>query len=517
MRCTLVLALLIGTDSAPAAPEPASHGALPAGWHTGRVASGRPYFFTTEDPGTIHWSLPEQKAAPEPPAPAQAVVASPKQQAATAEHEATTAEEPTEGGHRRRLEPGEHAVATLREGGRQLVRVARTHDGEGFDGGLAYTVTAPGGEGRRPRHQRMSATEVASAQPRFTEPVDGQVFVAGGDDAEAPAANITAVLDSPHLELGSGFELCIELFGQPLRRRRDGTPRVDKTSYIDEGESLLLECFDESLPLDLSDLPPGHFRLVAYVTASEEAFSEPLAASTTIAVTVLSEPDTRVAPSYDWQQLESWQTVGPGLELDASVEARRRGGAPAARIPPRWELNVPLMPAAFGTLAFTVGRETTVDDIARAAVRAAEKAAAQQPKLQCEPGHVHDVGLLLDGDDLLKADDAAPTVEQLQLFVRRSRMRIQVKACVPSAQLRKMRAYVERRSTEGDNDGRDEERPMDKFDALDLHEHPAHTPPPQPDPGFPLTAEAQAELRLRESIGRWAGKERDKLLDRPSE
>ena len=58
---------------------------------------------------------------------------------------------------------------------------------------------------------------------------------------------------------------------------------------------------------------------------------------------------------------------------------------------------------------------------------------------------------------------------------------------------------------------------MDKFDAMDLHEHPAHTPPPQPDPGFPLTPEAQAELRLRESIGRWAGKERDKLLDRPSE
>ena len=448
-----VLLLCLGA----AAHTSSAGGPLPPGWHRRQLASGQTYYLADDEPGVVKWSLPEPKAGP-----AAATVAD---------------REVPDSGHRRRvLATGERAVATLSEGGRQLVRGARTHD-EGYAGGVSYTVTTTSGH-----HRRLPEHAVQEAAVQFESPTDGAVLVA---PAEHPAVNLSAALSSEHLRYARGeYQLCIELLGAPLLRQPDGTPRVDAASYeaADAFESMSVACFDELQPLELLDLPPARFRLLATIHGE----GEPHLPNATVDITVLGRADTYVVASYDWQRMEPWQSAGQGLEVNQSSSMVR-----FVRIPPRWALDLPLAPSAFGTLSLEVESSTTVDFIRAKALKWAEEIASGSPKRRCAPGHVHRIVLSLDGTTLLHGGE---TVSSLDLWRRRASLRVQVSNCEESPELQQIKDFVKRRS----------------LDAMDVHEHPAHSLPPLPDPGFPLSAEDHAKLRLQASLARWAARERDK-------
>merc|ERR1711871_1445185 len=144
--------------------------------------------------------------------------------------------------------------------------------------------------------------------------------------------SLSTTLVSDHLQYGQGhYQLCVEVFGSPLLRHADGTPRVDAASYDAAGmfESMSVGCFDELQPLQLSDLPPGRFRLLATIHGDK---GERLP-NTTMDMTVLSKNDAYVVASYDWQRMEPWQSVGAGLDVKSTSTSER-----LVRIPPRWEL-----------------------------------------------------------------------------------------------------------------------------------------------------------------------------------
>lgn len=432
---------------------------LPAGWHRRQLASGQTYYLADDEPGVVKWSLPEPKASPVSPA------------AATVDRKVP------DSGHRRVLTTGEPAVVTLSEGGRQLVRVARTHD-EGYAGGVSYTVTTTSGH-----HRRLPEHAVQEAAVQFESPTDGAVLVAA--PAEHPAVNLSAALSSEHLQYAQGeYQLCIELLGAPLLRQPDGTPRVDPASYeaSDAFKSMSVACFDELQPLELLDLPPARFRLLATIHKDGGQHLP----NATVDITVLGEADTHVVASYDWRRMEPWQSAGQGLEVNQASSTVR-----FVRIPPRWELDLPLAPSAFGTLSLEVEASTTVDFIRANAVKWAEEIASGSPQRRCAPGHIHRIVLSLNGTTLL---DGRETVSSLDLWRRRALLRVQVSNCEESPELQQINEFVKRRS----------------LDAMDVHEHPAHSLPPLPDPGFPLSTEDHAKLRLQASLARWAAKERDK-------
>eukprot|EP01043_Picozoa_sp_COSAG02_P077603 COSAG02_NODE_17063_length_1031_cov_1.333691_1_plen_262_part_10 len=247
------------------APRADGAGPLPAGWHKRQLASGRSYYLSDDEPGVVKWGLPEPTAS------------------------ATTVagrEELPGSGHRRILATGERAVATLAAGEQQLVRVARTHD-EGYAGGVSYTVTTTSGH-----HRRLPEDAVQEAALLFESPADGAVLVAA--PGEHPAVNLSTTLSSAHLHYGQGdYQLCIELLGAPLIRQADGSPHMDAASYEAAGafESMSVGCFDELQPLELSDLPPGRFRVLATIHGEGEQHFLPNA---TIDMTVLAKPDTNV-------------------------------------------------------------------------------------------------------------------------------------------------------------------------------------------------------------------------------
>jgi hypothetical protein len=204
-------------------------------------------------------------------------------------------------------------------------------------------------------------------------------------------------------------------------------------------------------------------------------------------MTVLAEADTYVVASYDWQRMEPWQSAGAGLDVKqlSSTSARY------VRIPPRWELDLPLTPSAFGTLSLEVESSTTVDFIRARALKWVEEIASGSPQRQCAPGHVHRIVLSLNGTALMHG---AETVANLDLWRRHALLRVQVSNCEETPELQQIKDFVKRRS----------------LDAMDVHEHPAHSLPPDPDPGFPLSTEAHAALRLQASLARWAAREREK-------
>jgi hypothetical protein len=457
-------------------------GVLPPGWHRRQLATGQTYYTSDYDPpGQIQWELPSGSAsstatAPDPGGSSEGVGAPESSDAAVDRVAADS-------GHRK-LAAGERAVAIFADGGRQLVRVARAHD-EGYAGGVSYTVTTAAGQ-----HRRLQQSEVEEAGVRFESPADGAVLVAAlGDD---PAVDVSATLESSHLELGEGYyQLCVELFGAPLLREPDGTPRVDALSYTEAGtlESLSVGCFDELQPLDLSDLPPGHFRLLASIHGKDDLHSP----NATVDLSVLREEDTRVVASYSWRPMEPWQTAGDRLELNGSSSP---AGPRLVRIPPRWELHRPLAPSAFGTLAMEVGASTTVGTIRAEAVKQVEAIASQSPRQRCSPGHVHRIDLSLDGTVLPTERDTDETVASLNLWTRHASLNVEVSSCEESPELKQIKDFVKRRS----------------LDAIDVHEHPAHSLPPDPDPGFPLSTEAHAKLRLDASLAKWASRERGKKL-----
>lgn len=434
-------------------------GALPAGWHRRQLASGQAFYISDDEPGVVKWSLPEPQASP-------AAV--------------TVAErEVPDSGHHRLHKTGQQVVATLAEGGRQLVRVARAHD-EGYAGGISYTVTTASGH-----HRRLPQYAVQEGVVQFESPKDGAVLVAA--PREHPTVNLSTTLSSAHLQYGQGqYQLCIELFGSPLLRQTDGTPRVDPASYEAAGafESMSVGCFDELQPLELSDLPPGRFRLLASIHATDDQHLP----NATIDITVLSEADTHVVASYEWQRMEPWQSAGAGLEVNQSSSTLER----FVRIPPRWEFDLSLIPSAFGTLSLEVESSTNVDVIHAGARKLVEEIASVSPQRRCAPGHIHRIELSLDGTALT---DGEETVSSLDLWRRRASLRVQVSSCEESPELQKIKDFVKRR-----------------LEVMDVIEHHAHTLPPEPDPGFPLPTEAHAKLRLQASLARWAAREREKLI-----
>ena len=455
-----------------AAPSTATaSGLLPPGWHRRQLDSGQPYFLDAT--GSIHWALPPAAAAAD---------------AADARASAVPPGEQTVGessGAHRRLEHGASVVANL--GGWQLVRVARTHD-EGYVGGVSYTVTTASGH-----HRRLSAREIWQAKVEFLSPASGVVLVAAGEGEEA-AANLTATLTSEHLELGTGYQLCVELFGAPLVRRADGsTPRVDAAAYAAGGdlESMSVGCFDELQPLELEDLPPGHFRLFASIHGGSAA--HPPNATHTVELTVLSVADTLLYAGYDWQELAPWQTAAPELEYNASTNR--------ARVPPQWELHEVLAPPAFGSLTMAISRATTVRSIRAAALKVAEAYAAEDrsenEKRRCKPGHVHQIAILLNGTAL--ADEAA-TAESLDLWRQWPLLSVQVRGCEESPELRRIKGFVKRRS-------------LDPIGLHDEDDHPAQSLPSEPEHVY-FPGEEYGKLRMDASLARWAGKERAKLHGR---
>jgi len=447
-------AVWLGLFAVRCAPRADGAGPLPAGWHKRQLASGRNYYLSDDEPGVVKWRLPEPTVSP----------------AAT-----TVVGREELSRHRRVLATGERAVASLAEGGQQLVRVARAHD-EGHAGGLSYTVTAASGH-----HRRLPEDAVQEAVLLFESPADGAVLVAGGENA---AVNLSTTLSSTHLHYGQGrYQLCVELLGAPLLRQADGSPLMDTASYTGAFESISVGCFDELQPLELSDLPPGRFRLLATIHGEDEDHLP----NATIDMTVLAKADTYVVASYDWQPMEPWQSAGAGLDVNQSSSTSAR----YIRIPPRWELNLPLTPSVFGTMSLEVESSTTVDFIRARALKLVEEIASGSPQRQCAPGHVHRIILSLNGTTLTHG---AETVANLDLWRRHTLLRVQVTNCEETPELQQIKDFVKRRS----------------LDAMDVHEHPAHSLPPEPDPGFPLSTEAHAALRLQASLARWAAREREK-------
>eukprot|EP01043_Picozoa_sp_COSAG02_P043894 COSAG02_NODE_3863_length_6129_cov_2.692869_3_plen_283_part_00 len=94
---------------------------------------------------------------------------------------------------------------------------------------------------------------------------------------------------------------------------------------------------------------------------------------TAVLFSVVEESATQLKHSYDWQKVESWQTVPQGMEVSLPVgnsAADANDGQKRARIPPRWQLQVYIEPKV-GFLRVDVGPTTTLGSIRAAAARRA--------------------------------------------------------------------------------------------------------------------------------------------------
>jgi hypothetical protein len=473
--CVLAAVALAPTPLYAPGGQVSSSAVVPAGWHVGVVADGRRYFVHADEPDTVHWTLPTpglgppaaHPPLPSPPGAAAETTASIGEAAATALTRSA----------RRRLGVGD-VVATHVRGQRRLVTVAAEHDLGG--GEYSYTVSArqgpsegQGPEGATMMHYRRGHDQIDTEMLRFRAPRDGQVYVSSSGEH---VANITVEWASLYADMGHTGELCLRLEWTAMRWRGASggaspandssgqpppvppvppptppTPETAPDAYLGaRWEELASACFDEppdDEQLVLFDIPEGQLRLQGSWTAASSTGlgqHEPsgvgvaATAETTTSFTVMSEADTLMRPSYEWQRVQApWQVVAVGMELQESGSggAGAGGGGPTlARVPPRWTFVHAVEPGG-GELSLAVGRATTVGEIRAAAQRLVQRGGGgrsagrggagaggggrsregggQQERGVCGRGLSPHVELAVDGE--LLADDAA-TVEELQLF-----------------------------------------------------------------------------------------------------
>lgn len=138
-------------------------------------------------------------------------------------------------------------------------------------------------------------------------------------------------------------------------------------------------------------------------------------------------PQEPFTPSYDWQIVDAWQTVPPGMEVKMPLDGHSHK---TARIPPQWRLQLGLG-AVPGFARLEVTRATAVHEL-RASIAAtvtttlAQRWAAKNAPLTAAdapfpPTGAHSVLLLLGKTQALRDDE---TAENLNLFGRRSELRV---------------------------------------------------------------------------------------------
>jgi hypothetical protein len=419
-------------------------GTLPPGWHSGLVVSGRRFFYHESEPGEISWELPPGPHGGPPPA-SEAEAALPP---------------PTE-----RLFVGGEVLATLDDGTREIVRVAREHDSFTLGERYSYTVTDVSG-----RHRRLQRGQLEAGMLRFVAPRDGAVVVAA---AERASASIAVNVTNLYVEMGRSGQLCVELVWSPLQRRvpmslvaSSALAIVDPDEYVDEAASTVADaCFNgprEELVLD--DLPIGHLRLEGSWRPGDN--NQPVARAS-VAFTIIGVDDSVVFPTYDWQVVEEWQSIPAGVQI--TDDGRR------VRIPQRWTMTGHVEPE--GEVQVEVGRGSTVGDIRAAALRLVSA------RRRCGQGHKPSVSLRLHG--VVLANDSSP-LDTIGLFASRDALSLE-SSCDESVRLGLLKNFFGKRLA---------------ADAMVETEA---------EPGHPLPLDAAialAEAKLHQSLHRWASQGR---------
>ena len=215
--------------------------------------------------------------------------------------------------------------------------------------------------------------------------------------------------------------------------------------------------------ISLSQLGWGNYRVVSTVFGVDGAIqpgSPEGQVTAAVEFTVIEDGATLVTPTYDWQPVESWQSVPPGMEVQLPLNGT--GTTKVARIPPSWQLQVFIEPNV-GFLRVDVTAATKLGEIRSAAARlaraeglrrqkkltkareegdavtAAELEAGMPPWARCGLSSSVSIGLTLSD---VNVDDGL-TVAQADLFAKRRVATARALSCTEDPRVVRLRDNVE--------------------------------------------------------------------------
>ena len=268
------------------------------------------------------------------------------------------------------------------------------------------------------------------------EPADGAIILAGA----ANSANFTLRY---YLSAGSVARLCLELKRAPLRYYRGPMLERDPASFAAYAKG----CYAPGTPVTLQNLGLGSYLLAASAESSAGATLGKAYAAFAIAPPFAlppsaADPDPDLpasfVPTYEWAAVGATQSIPSGLEVRMQLhESHAKGEASAAddddaaadppryaRIPPIWRLQI-YAGVGVGFVRLDVKRHMSLTEVEVGLRRALPMSHGELQKVTCVPR----VQLWSGAAERL---DGTRTVEQADLFTRRSTLAVKLMPCSES-------------------------------------------------------------------------------------